>query len=61
MPKELHSVKGVKGASISGWEASVALDRRDFGVSADQSLIGKKVDIFVFIEADLRKTAQVTP
>ena len=51
---------GMKGAAISGWEVSVALDRRDFDVTADQGLIGNKVDVLIYVEADLRKPAQVT-
>ena len=51
---------GMKGAAISGWEVSVALDRRDFDVTADQGLIGNNVDILIYVEADLRKPAQMT-
>ncbi|MGC9940423.1 MAG: YceI family protein [Verrucomicrobiota bacterium] len=45
---------GMKGASISGWEASLTLDRRDFNITADQGLIGNKVDVLINVEADLR-------
>ena len=51
---------GMKGAAISGWEVSVALDRRDFDVTADQGLIGNSVDVLIYVEADLRKPAQMT-
>ena len=51
---------GMKGAAISGWEVSVALDRRDFDITADQGLIGNTVDVLIYVEADLRKPAQVT-
>jgi len=27
----------MKGAAISGWEASVTLDRRDFDIAADKA------------------------
>jgi polyisoprenoid-binding protein YceI len=43
---------GMKGASISGWEASVTLDRRDFGIAADQGMIGNDVDVLINVEAD---------
>ena len=52
---------GMNGAAISGWEASVTLDRRDFGISADQGMIGNDVDVVIHVEADLRKAAPATP
>jgi polyisoprenoid-binding protein YceI len=52
---------GMKGAAISGWEASVTLDRRDFGIAADQGMIGNSVDVVIHIEADLKKAAPATP
>ena len=52
---------GMKGAAISGWEASVTLDRRDFDIAADQGMIGNSVDVVIHIEADLRKAAPTTP
>ena len=52
---------GMKGAAISGWEASVTLDRRDFDIAADQGMIGNSVDVVINIEADLRKPAPVAP
>jgi len=48
---------GMKGAAISGWDAAVTLDRRDFGIAADQGMIGNNVDVLIHIEADLRKPA----
>ena len=52
--KSLGFGPGMKGASISGWEASVTLDRRDFDISADQGLIGNSVDVLINVEADLK-------
>ena len=52
---------GMKGAAISGWEASITLDRRDFGIAADQGMIGNSVDVVIHIEADLKKAAPATP
>ena len=45
---------GMKGAAISGWEASLTLDRRDFDIAADQGLIGNSVDVLINVEADLK-------
>jgi polyisoprenoid-binding protein YceI len=44
---------GMKGAAISGWEATLTLDRRDFDIAADQGLIGNNVDVLINVEADL--------
>ena len=52
---------GMKGAAISGWEASLTLDRRDFDISADQGLIGNSVDVLINVEADLSKPAPAKP
>ena len=52
---------GMKGAAISGWEASVTLDRRDFDIAADQGMIGNSVDVVIHVESDLRKPAPATP
>jgi polyisoprenoid-binding protein YceI len=46
---------GMNGAAISGWQASLALDRRDFDITADQGAIGNTVDVLINIEADLSK------
>lgn len=52
---------GMKGAAISGWEAAVTLDRRDFNITADQGAIGNQVDVLINIEADLRKPPAEAP
>ena len=52
---------GMKGAAISGWEASTTLDRRDFDIGADEGMIGNSVDVLIHIEADLRKPAPTNP
>jgi polyisoprenoid-binding protein YceI len=51
---------GMTGAAISGWGASVTLDRRDFGIAADQGVIGNSVDVVIHVEADLRKPEPAT-
>ena len=53
--KSLGFGPGMKGAPISGWEASTTLDRRDFDVAADQDSVGTQVEIVINVEADLRK------
>ena len=50
---------GMKGAAISGWEASLTLDRRDFDITADQGAVGNSVDVLINVEADLQKPAPV--
>ena len=52
---------GMKGAAISGWEASLSLDRRDFDITADQGMIGNNVDVLIEIEADVRAPSPATP
>ena len=52
---------GMKGAAISGWEASLSLDRGDFDITADQGMIGNNVDVLIEIEADVRAPAPATP
>ena len=53
--KSLGFGPGMRGAPISGWEASTTLDRRDFGVTADQDSVATQVEIVINVEADLRK------
>jgi polyisoprenoid-binding protein YceI len=53
--KSLGFGPGMNGAAISGWEASLTLDRRDFDITADQGAIGNNVDIIINVEADLLK------
>ena len=55
--KSLGFGPGMNGAAISGWEASLALDRRDFDITADQGAIGNNVDVLINVEADLLKPA----
>jgi polyisoprenoid-binding protein YceI len=52
---------GMKGTAISGWEASLTLDRRDFDITADQGAIGNNVDVLINVEADLQKSGQLKP
>jgi polyisoprenoid-binding protein YceI len=45
---------GMKGAVISGWEATLTLDRRDFDITADQGAISNNVNVLINVEADLK-------
>jgi polyisoprenoid-binding protein YceI len=59
--KSLGFGSGMNGAAISGWEASLALDRRDFDITADQGAIGNTVDVLINVEADLSKPSPAKP
>ena len=59
--KSLGFGPGMNGASISGWEATLTLDRREFDIAADQGVIGNSVDVVINVEADLRKSAPTKP
>ena len=59
--KSLGFGPGMKGAAISGWEASLALDRRDFDITADQGAVGNNVDVLINVEANLLKSAPAKP
>ena len=59
--KSLGFGPGMNGAAISGWEATLTLDRRDFDIAADQGVIGNNVDVVINVEADLRKPAPAKP
>ena len=59
--KSLGFGPGMKGAAISGWEASLTLDRRDFDITADQGAVANSVDVLINVEADMRKPALPKP
>lgn len=49
---------GMMGAQLSGWDASVTLDRTDFGVNGPAMLgkaLGTEVGVSITVEADLQK------
>ena len=46
---------GMQETTVSGWELSTVLDRRDYGITAAQGLIGNKVEVTINIEAVLQK------
>jgi polyisoprenoid-binding protein YceI len=59
--KSLGFGPGMRGAAISGWEASLTLDRRDFDITADQGAIGNIVDVLINVEADLQDPVPAKP
>ena len=59
--KSLGFGPGMNGAAISGWEATLTLDRRDFDIAADQGVIGNSVEVVINVEADLRVPAPAKP
>ncbi len=44
---------GRGGKMLSGWEGSTTIDRRDFGISYGQGVVGNEVDITLNIQAGL--------
>ena len=59
--KSLGFGPGMNGAAISGWEATLTLDRCDFDITADQGAVGNKVDVLINVEADLSKPTPAKP
>jgi hypothetical protein len=48
----------MRGAMLSGWEASITLTKADFGVSGPAMLgkaLGEEVAVTIGVEADLKK------
>jgi polyisoprenoid-binding protein YceI len=43
--------EGMRGAYLSGWEATTTLDRTDWGVDGGQPAVGTEVDVMINIEA----------
>ncbi|MEM0965717.1 MAG: YceI family protein [Verrucomicrobiota bacterium] len=39
------------GVSVSGWEATTKIDRRDWGISYGQGIVGNEVTIEIFLQA----------
>ena len=46
---------GMRGMKLSGWHLTTTIDRRDFGISGYQGIVGNDVDISIDVEADLVK------
>lgn len=47
----LGNAEGRDGQNVQGWEATTSIDRRDFGITFGQGLIGNRVNIDIFIQA----------
>lgn len=45
--------EGMGGKPISGWDASVTIDRRDWGITYGQGVVGNEVEIMLNIQAHL--------
>jgi polyisoprenoid-binding protein YceI len=43
--------EGMRGAYLSGWEATTTLDRTEWGVNGGQPAVGNEVDVTINIEA----------
>lgn len=39
------------GVLVSGWEAETTIDRRDWGISYGQGIVGNEVEIEIFVQA----------
>lgn len=42
---------GMRGAFLSGWEATTTIDRNDFGISHGSAAVGSDVEISITVEA----------
>jgi polyisoprenoid-binding protein YceI len=58
--KSLGFGPGMKGAMLSGWEATTTLDRNDFGITAYPKVLGDDVAVTITIEADLQNPKALT-
>lgn len=43
--------EGMRGAYLSGWEATTTLDRTEWGITGGQPAVGNEVDVTINIEA----------
>jgi polyisoprenoid-binding protein YceI len=43
--------EGMRGAYLSGWEATTTLDRTEWGINGGQPAVGTEVDVTINIEA----------
>ncbi|MFA5058706.1 MAG: YceI family protein [Opitutaceae bacterium] len=53
--KSLGFGPGMKGAMLSGWEATTTINRNDFGITRYPKVLGDEVPITISVEADLQK------
>jgi len=52
--KSLGFGPGMRGAMLSGWEASTTINRNDFGITAYPKVLGDDVAVTITVEADLQ-------
>ncbi len=53
--KSLGFGPGMRGAMLSGWEATTTLSRNDFGITRLAGMLGEEVPVTISVEADLQK------
>jgi polyisoprenoid-binding protein YceI len=46
---------GMRGAMISGWQATTTINRNDFGITRYAGMLGDEVPVTINVEADLQK------
>lgn len=46
---------GMKGAMLSGWEATTTINRNDFGITKYPGMLGNDVPVAITVEADQQK------
>jgi len=52
--KSLGFGPGMRGAMLSGWEASTTINRNDFGITAYPKMLGDDITVTITVEADLQ-------
>jgi polyisoprenoid-binding protein YceI len=53
--KSLGFGPGMKGAMLSGWEATTTVNRNDFGITKYPGMLGNDVPVAITVEADQQK------
>jgi len=53
--KSLGFGPGMKGAMLSGWEATATVNRNDFGITTYPKMLGDDVAVTISVEADQQK------
>jgi polyisoprenoid-binding protein YceI len=59
--KYLGQAPGNRGATLTGWQASLVLKRSDFGIGKPERSIGDEVTVVINVEARLQKPEAKTP
>ena len=55
--KSLGFGPGMRGAMLSGWQATTTLNRSDFGISTMPKMLGEEVEVRIGVEAHEQKPA----